>query len=146
MRPLGRVGVIGAADNGDLEGTDVEVRHEDQLFDVRLRNGLEPDCLPDPGLGGVPDRAAVEPLLAAGVRAVLGEVPDPHLEQLVGRALTGRSGGCCSRESPGDIEGEGEIAAGVRADLVAVDPDRARLVDGTEVKQEPTTRDRERAP
>ena len=86
-----------------LELAGVEVRRQHQPFDVRRRDGLEPDGLPDAGLGGVPDLAAVEPLLPAGVDAGLGEVADAHLEEVV-----------TADAVVGDVEGEGEVAAGVR--------------------------------
>ena len=69
-----------------------------------------------------------QPLLAAGMHPGLGEVPHPDLELLV-CAATGHL--------IGHVEGEGQIAARVGTDLVAVDPDRAGLVDGAEVKKHP---------
>ena len=99
--------------------------HQHQALDVLPRHRLEPYRLPDARLGGVPDLAAVEHLLPAGVRGGLGEVAHPHLEEVLPVA-----------EGIGDIEGERQVAAGVPANLGAVDPDHAALVDSAEVKKD----------
>ena len=44
-------------------------------------------------------------------------------------------------ECTGDVQGEGEVAASVAADVVAVHPDVAVLVDGAEVQQQPVAQE-----
>ena len=98
---------------GDLEAGDVVLGHL-----------LEPDRLPDAGDRGVPDAARVEDLLAVELVGGVGGVGDADGEGVV-----------AGLESLGDVERERQVAAGVGADFLVVDPDGRLVVDGLEVEQ-----------
>ena len=117
--PAGRV-------HGDLDGPVREVRHQGQPLDVHGGHRLEPDGLPDPGLRGVPDAAAVQPLLARRVLGPVAPVAYVDHELVVARSQRG-----------GQVARERQVAAHVGADLDAVEPHGAGLVDGAEVQQHP---------
>jgi hypothetical protein len=90
------------------------------------RDGFEPDGLPDPGGGCVPDAAGLAGLLAAGLWSGIGGVPDLDDEFLVASA----------DEVLGDVEGEGVVATSVGADAVAVHEDDCFEVYRSEVEQD----------
>ena len=118
--------LAGCRVHGHLDAAVGEVRHQVEPGDVHGRDRLEPDRLPDARLGGVPDAAARQPLLAGGVLLPVGAVANVE-RQLAAAAA----------ERVGDVAGEGQVATHVAADLDTVHADRAGLVHGAEVQQQP---------
>ena len=103
------------------------VRRGAQTFDVQILNGFHPDGLPDArgaGIGAAVGGVAVG-LLACGL--IMGA-----------HVVEGGEGHAVMLEvqEVGDIEAERGIAAGVRADLLAVDPDGCEVIDRAEVEQD----------
>ena len=97
--------------------------------DGRLRNGLQPYCLPDSGDGGVPDAPGMGHLLAARLPALVRCIQHLHLQLL----LTALFQEAC------DVEGERGISAGVDSGLLSVHPDLRLPVHGTKVEQHTLT-------
>ena len=110
--------------DGDAQGVVWEVGRGANAVDVPYRYGLQPHGLPDPRVGGVPDAAGAQPLLANGLAApVDGRIhTDHHL--LDAGAAQGR----------GDVHAERVIAAPVGPDPPAVHPHRRLPVDRAEVE------------
>src|SRR5690242_18018562 len=71
---------------------------------------FQPYGLPDAGNGSVPDASRIGYLLAAGLRAFVGRIPDAYGKLLLS---------ACN-EVTGDIEREGVVSATVHAQLFAV--------------------------
>lgn len=97
----------------------------DQALYTAGWDAFDPDGLPDAGLGGVPDAAPVDPLLAARVPAGVAGVGDLDDEFDVA------ADGC-------QVRGDGQIAADVVGHLRAVGVDDDLLVDRAEMQQEAT--------
>ncbi len=104
----------------------IQIRDNGQLLHIVLRHRLQPHRLPDAALGGVPDAAGTEALLAVGVAGPGGGVGDGH-----------RQGVLHLRESVCDITGEGQIASLVAPCETAVDVDLTGLVHRPEMEQHP---------
>src|SRR5439155_25694585 len=96
-----------------------------QRVDVRLRDRLDPHGLPDDGGRGVPDALWLGVLLADGLIAFGGRIPDVDGD---GVELAGEVGG--------DVESEGVVAAGVLADFLAIDVNRGVPVHRAEIQQD----------
>src|SRR5690606_8772336 len=120
-------GVAGRV-HGQLEALVGRLRGHVQLGDMVGRHRLEPHGLPDAGGPGVED-AAVGHLYLIAVRrpsrvGPAGDTVDQLLRYRAGQRV-------------GDVDGEPVVAAAVRGDLLAVDPDRGVVVDRAEVEHQP---------
>ena len=113
--------------HSDLELAGLQVRGQLESVHPTRRDGLQPDGLPDAGMGGVPDATGGQGLLAPAAPGGVGHVSHPDDK------LVPTRGG----EGVGDVEGERQVAAAVCADVPAVHPDLAVLVDRAEVEKHP---------
>ena len=109
-----------------------------QPRDVLLGYGFQPDRLPDARHGGVPDAAGLAHLLATGLEAGVGAVPDADGQGVL-----------AGLQRIGDVQAERGVTARVAAGQDAVDPDVGFPVHGAEVQQDalsaPSLRDGETA-
>ena len=108
----------------ELDLAALGMRRDEEAGHVVLRHALAPDGLPYPAHGAVPYAAGLELLLAARVPGAVRGVRDADDE-----------GVCALRQKLGYVRREGEGAARVRADVLAVEPDARALVDRAEVQQ-----------
>src|SRR5688500_17804766 len=95
-------------------------------MDPDRRGRLEPDGLPDSCRAVVVDllRDPADRLLAAWLAGILS-VLDAHSDTVLTQDEIGS-----------DIEGEGDMAATVVTDLLAIHPDDRPVVDSTEMKKQ----------
>jgi hypothetical protein len=122
-----------------LDRLGLRVGGDGQVVDSQGRDRLEPDRLPDAGAAVVVDplRATADGLLPPGLMGILA-VLHPHHQAI---ALTGGADRvvvrfACGAQVGGDVQGEGDVAPAVVADLLAVDPHRRPEIDGAEVEQD----------
>ena len=110
----------------DVQRARIDVRVETETRDVRGRHRLEPDRLPDPRDGRVPDAARVEHLLAPRLRPFVGRIPHPD-DQLLRRGVGQRVG---------DVERERIVPAAMLAGDPSVHGHQRLPIDRAEVQQQ----------
>ena len=93
---------------------------------IIFRYAFHPHRLPNARLRRVPDAGVFQPLLAAGKGTGIGGVGDTKLQRK-GIALN----------KLGHIQGKGQVAPGVTARFLAVDPHGAAQVHRPEMKEQP---------
>ena len=114
----------GVGGDRDLHLFLVDVRDDVEVFHIAFRHTLEPHGAPDAGLSRVPDVPRFRDLFPSGDVRRVGRIE--HLESQDVFALV---------ESARDIEGEGEEASLVRAEVLSVQADFTVVVDGREVQE-----------
>mmetsp|Transcript_27454 Transcript_27454/g.78509 ORF Transcript_27454/g.78509 Transcript_27454/m.78509 type:complete len:379 (-) Transcript_27454:489-1625(-) len=102
--------------------------HDLQALDVRLRDRLEPDSLPNAAGWSVPYFAGLPDLLSTRLAASSGILHANH------------DGVDAVHSRVGDLEAERREAAHVLADALIVDPNLAPVVYSFEVQEQKTTR------
>ena len=107
----------------------VEFRHDPAFLQPLHSGGFEPDGLPDAGHAGVAASARLEfrTLLAERLDETALVVEHMH-DQIVALPRL---------HMPGQVDGKGDAAAGVAADLDAVQIDHGGVIDCAEVEQNP---------
>jgi len=124
--------------DGDRPG--VHIRGDFQARDMDGMNRLQPHRLPDAAGGGVPDATRLAHLLADGLCAGVGGVPDRHDQLIL----------AVGPDIIRDIETKGVIAAAVVAHLPAIDQHGRVEIHRAEMEQDapplPLGRQRKGAP
>ena len=102
----------------------VDVRHDEQVFDIAFADALHPHGAPDAGLARIPDVPRLRDLFAPGDVRLVRRVQDFQLQCVLADV-----------DDVGHVEGEGEEAAPVIAERFTVEGDFTPVVDRGEVQE-----------
>ena len=100
------------------------------------RHLFHPDRLPDAALRGVEHPAPLQLLLASALPGGIAQILYPD-EKLKGDGRSVRLNRACPRQKRRDIQTEGQIAAGVRADSFPVYVNDAALIHRSKMQEKP---------